>query len=308
MASYSYDECLRASHKASWRIEQVLGEDRFGRGRCWLPPQLSGAGAISCLSAAEQLQLTHVEMGAYAHLFGFVEEFIAPQMVNLARECELDDRAAFDALTNFAAEEVKHMHLFRQVRALVDDALGFPLRLLDGQREIARAVLGKSPGAVLLLTSAIEWLTQAHYVDAMKDSDALDPLAKTIFRYHWMEEAQHARLDHLETVRSFGKMSASQRDEAIEQLVELVAAVDALLQRQTDLDVANLAAYLGRAFTSAEEGELRRSVLRAKRHAFIESGVAHPNFQELFAQVTTPAQRDHVQERLGRLLGPPTIH
>jgi hypothetical protein len=52
-------------------------------------------------------------MGAYAHLFGFVEEFIAPKMVALARDFEIEKREAFDALTNFAAEEVKHMNLFR---------------------------------------------------------------------------------------------------------------------------------------------------------------------------------------------------
>ena len=56
-------------------------------------------------------------MGAYAHLFGYVEEFIAPTMVTLARDFAIDNRPAFDALTNFAAEEVKHMHLFRELRA-----------------------------------------------------------------------------------------------------------------------------------------------------------------------------------------------
>ena len=52
-------------------------------------------------------------MGAYAHLFGFVEEFIAPKMERLALDFEVDQRDGFDALANFASEEVKHMHLFR---------------------------------------------------------------------------------------------------------------------------------------------------------------------------------------------------
>jgi hypothetical protein len=142
----------------------------------------------------------------------------------------------------------------------------------------------------------------------MKDSDTLDPLTKTIFRSHWMEESQHARLDHLETVRVFGGMAPAAREEAIEDLIGLVAAVDALLQRQADLDVSNLARYLSRQFTAAEESDIRRSVLRAKRYCFIESGVTHPNFQELFTEVTTPGQRARVQESLGRLLEEQPVH
>ena len=71
-------------------------------------------------------------MGAYAHLFGYVEEFIAPTMVTTRARLRPHHRDAFDALTNFAAEEVKHMTLFREVRAGVDAALGFPLALLPG--------------------------------------------------------------------------------------------------------------------------------------------------------------------------------
>ena len=56
-----------------------------------------------------KIKLSHVEMGAYAHLFGFVEEFIAPKMERLALDFEVDTRDAFDALANFASEEVKHI-------------------------------------------------------------------------------------------------------------------------------------------------------------------------------------------------------
>ena len=35
-----------------------------------------------------------------AHLFGYVEEYIAPMMGTRARDFAIDDRPAFDALTN----------------------------------------------------------------------------------------------------------------------------------------------------------------------------------------------------------------
>jgi len=303
MPTYSYAECLQTAYRVNWRIDDVLRGHQFDRSRRWLPSRLSGADRIACLTDAEKTKLTHVEMGAYAHLFGYVEEFIAPRMLSLAQDFEIDNRPAFDALVNFAAEEVKHMNLFRSVHSLVDEALGFPLALIGDEKAVARAVLEKNIGATLLLTAAIEWFTQLHYISAFQDDDALDPFTKHIFRHHWLEEAQHAKMDHLETLRAFQDMTATERDTAIEDLIGLVAAVDGLLGQQAALDVQNLGLYLGRPLKGAEEQEVRAGVLQAKRYAFIESGVTHPNFQALFAAVTTPAQQEKVQAALQGLLG-----
>ena len=304
MGQYSYAECLRNSYRVNWTIADVVDGRSFDPSRRWLPARLSGASLVASLSEAEKTKLTHVEMGAYAHLFGYVEEFIAPTMVALARDFEIDHRAAFDALTNFAAEEVKHMNLFRELRGRIDSAIGFPLALLPGEQEVARAVLSKQTGAVLLLTAAIEWLTQRHYLTCFRDDAALDPFTRHIFRSHWLEESQHARLDHLETLRAFGHMGAGETERAVDDLVELVGAVDGLLRQQAELDVESFQRYVERGLRDAEKAEIYSRVLDAKRYTFIESGVTHPNFQELFAAVTTPAQQDRVQQALGGVLQP----
>jgi hypothetical protein len=303
MATYSYGECLQNAYRINWRLDEVLGGREFDRSRRWLPAQLSGADGAKCLTPEEKVKLTHVEMGAYAHLFGFVEEFIAPKVLGLARDFELDNREAFDALTNFAAEEVKHMTLFRELRQRIDASLGFPLALLPGAKDVARAVLSKHDGAVLLLTAAIEWFTQLHYLTCFKDDNALDPWTKHIFKSHWLEESQHAKMDHMETLRAFARMTPAEKDRAIDDLIDLVGAVDGLLQTQARLDVDNLQRYFGRTLSEADRNEVHGSVLRAKRYTFIESGVTHPNFQELFGTVTTPAQQTKVQQALGGVLG-----
>lgn len=301
MPNYSYADCLENAYKVNWRIGDVLGSRRFDPSMRWLPPSLSGAAALAFLDDDEKRALTQIELAAYAHLFGYVEEFIAPKISDLARDFEIDDRVEFDALTNFAAEEVKHMNLFRAVRDRVQEQLGFELALLEGEASTARYVLGKSTGAVLLLTAAIEWLTQRHYLDAMKDDSGLDPFTRSIFHAHWLEESQHAKLDHLETVRAFAGMTAEQRDRAVDELIELVAAVDGLLQQQVEHDLANFATRLGRTFDTREQDELRRELLRAKRWTFVLSGVTHPRFEELFVEVTTPAQRARVGAALESL-------
>lgn len=302
MATYSYVDCLERSFKVNWKIKDVLGTLKFDSRCPWLPEALSGGGTIHCLDADEKRKLTHVEMGAYAHLFGFVEAFIAPQMVNLAQDSSRETPGAFEALTNFASEEIKHMHLFQEIRRMVDETLGFQLELLGGQEEVAHTVLTKHKGAVLLLTSAIEWFTQHHYLSAMRDAEDLDPLTKEIFCRHWMEEAQHAQLDHLETITLFKSMTAKDRDVAIDDLIWLLATVDGLLQQQVSHDVVNASRHLGRVFTPAERQEVRQGLLEGKRHCFIESGVTHPHFQELFLSVTTPDQQMRVQGALGLIL------
>lgn len=301
MPTYSYADCLRHAYQVNWRIEDVLGAKRFDPSKRWLPEKLSGAGAIAFLDDDERRALTHVELAAYAHLFGYVEEFIAPKVGALARDFEIDHRAAFDALTNFAAEEVKHINLFRAVRERVDAQLGFELERLGDEAATARFVLSKSGGAVLLFTAALEWMTQRHYVEAFKDDAALDPLVQDVFKAHWLEESQHAKLDHLETLRAFAAMDAAQRDRAIDELIELVTAVDGLLQRQVEHDVANLSRRLGRAFDDEQAREIRDAVLRAKRWVFLHSGVTHPRFQELLLEVSTEAQRNRVGAALTRL-------
>lgn len=296
MSAYSYAECLQNSYRVNWKIADVIGGRHFDRSRRWLPARLSGAEQVGSLSAAEKLKLTQVELGAYAHLFGFVEEFIAPTMLTLARDFAIDRREAFDALTNFAAEEVKHMTLFREVRASVDRTLGFPLRLLPGAAEIARTVVRKQTGAVLLLIAAIEWLTQRHYLSCFEGDETLDPFTRLIFKSHWLEESQHAHMDHLETLRAFQAMGPADSDQAIDDFIELVGAVDGLLQAQARMDVDNLQACLWRRLGMAERQEIEAAVLAAKRYTFIESGLTHPNFVELLGLVATPAQQARVRQ------------
>jgi hypothetical protein len=287
----------------NWTIGDVIEGQQFELTRRLLPAKLSAANAVTCLTEDEKTRLTHVEMGAYAHLFGYVEEFIAPQMSMLGLDFKIDNREGFDALTNFAAEEVKHMNLFRTIRAMVDSTIGTPLTLLSNEKEVARFVLSKNTGAVLLLTAAIEWFTQLHYTEAFKDDESLDPFTKRIFKFHWLEESQHARMDHLETLRAFKKMTEADKDQAISDLIELVGAVDGLLQKQAMFDVQNLEKYLGRKFKAEEVDEIYSNELRAKRYCFIESGVTHPNFLKTFGGVTNPSQQAKVQAALKTLLG-----
>jgi hypothetical protein len=298
MANYSYEKCLERSYRVNWRIEEVLEGRRFDPDREWLPQALSGASGLEFLSPDERRKLTHVEMAAYAHLFGYAEEFVAPTFVELADEVDACERNAFHALANFAAEEVKHMALFRAVRDLINEHAGFQLDMLGRQEETVRYVMGKNRGAVLLLASCIEWFTQRHYRECFQDAAELDAFTRHIFKCHWLEESQHAQLDHLETVRAFEGMTSDEAETAIEDLIALVATVDGWLVEQAGHDVRNFERYAGRALAGREQQRVFNAVLEAKRYTFLVTGVTHPKFLELFAEVATPAQQERVNAAL----------
>lgn len=76
-----------------------------------------------------------------------------------------------------------------------------------------------------------------------EDRAELDGLFRDLLRFHWLDEAQHAKIDSL-------------------QLLELGGAVDGLLSPQADLDVQSLERALGRTFSSDDKVEIKAHSLR----------------------------------------------
>ena len=149
------------------------------------------------------------------------------------------------------------------MRDLIDEHVGFELSRLGRQEETVRYVMGKNRGAVLLLASCIEWFTQRHYRECFQDAAELDEFTRHIFKCHWLEECQHAQLDHLETLRVFEDMSDAERERAVDDLIELVAAFDGLLQTQAEMDCRNYTRASARALSKEERGRLHDAVLAA---------------------------------------------
>ena len=63
--------------------------------------------------------------------------------------------------------------------------------------EIGKAVLSHSPLGVALVILGIEWATQKHYLESIRDDNELDSQFKSLLRHHWIEEAQHTKVDTL---------------------------------------------------------------------------------------------------------------
>src|SRR6266550_1384765 len=188
------------------------------------------------LSPPEKLYFSQVQGRTYANMFGLVERFIGAKVLEISRNHWLGDQVALEALVRFGDEELKHQALFRQVEALTGEVMPPGYTFAWDPNEVAAAVLSKSSWAVLALTLHIELFTQSHYRESIREDAALSELFKDVFLSHWKEECQHAIVDELEWRRLDAGTSAEARDAAVDELIALVGAVDAIVQAQAAAD------------------------------------------------------------------------
>lgn len=284
---YSYDDCLNSSIKSEWTVDDCFQGRDFDFSKRFLPDRIAGVEGITCLDDEEKLKLNQIRGNSYCHIFAFVEEYIIPMVMDHARRDVYGDETRLRYLLRFAHDETKHQAMLGRAMDQIADGFGMTCGVIEGREDVAEVVLGKSPLAALMLTSLIEWFTQLHYVEHVRDEDDLDPLFHDILKFHWIDEAQHAKADALMIDEVVQDMTAEARETAVDELLELGGAVDGLLAHQMELDIEALEKSTGRSFTDAEKDEIRTHQQRAYRWTFLVSGLEHPKFVENVGDVTT---------------------
>jgi hypothetical protein len=297
-----FARCIAASKRVRWDIEaDVIRDRRLDRASKFLPDGLSLSGRLDFLSPSEKLYFSQVQGRTYANMFGLVERFIGAKVLEISRDHWLGDQVALEALVRFGDEELKHQALFRRVEALTGEVMPSGYRFAWNPNEVATAVLSKSSWAVLGLTLHIELFTQIHYRESIRDDADLSELYKDVFFFHWKEECQHALMDELEWRRLDAGISAEARDAAVNELIALVKAVDAIVQAQAAADGDYFARTCGRQLSAPEARMMQQTMLEAYRFQYILSGVRHPHFASTLASLTTDAQLGRIHEALASL-------
>jgi len=298
-----YSQCIEASKRIRWDIDKdVIRGGHFDFSRKFLPDSLSKVHQLDFLSADEQRLISQIQGRTYANMFGLVERFINAKILEVSRDHWLSDQTALEALMRFSEEELKHQELFRRVDRLIADGMPPGYSFVPQPNDVASVVLSKSTWAVLALTCHIELFTQAHYKQSIEPNDHASALYKDRFFYHWKEESQHAILDELEWRREDEKLTAEQRDHAVDDLIELVGAVDQILQAQAEADLQYFLTICGRSFSLEAIDKIKTGVLNAYRGQYIISGLEHPRFVKLLRGMTSEAQGQRINEALSPIL------
>ena len=301
-----YARCIAISKRVRWDIDKdVIRGRSFDRTDKFLPDGLSMVQDLGFLSADEKRFVSQVQGRTYANMFGLVERYINAKVLELGRNYSMTDQVALEALVRFSEEELKHQELFRRIETMTKAAMPEGYFFIPKPNDVAGAVLSKSTWAVLALTLHIELFTQLHYRQSIEPDETLSPLFKDVLLYHWKEESQHAILDELEWVRHDATIGPKARDEAVNEFIELVGAVDELLQIQAAQDAqyaVHVMTMLGRCLSEAEWRAIEQLMLKAYRWQYILSGAGHTHFVEVLTELTTDAQRARIQAAVATLM------
>jgi len=285
---FNYEATLASSLRAQWQLDDVLRADQdLDFSRNFMPESLARTAAVASLNPFEQRILNQISAHQYLAIFGVVEEFILPFLFDHARPALRGDDWRVRAILNFAAEEAKHIQLFKRYHSAF--VRGFPVecQLIGPSEDIGAEVLRHDPLAVGLVILMIEWMTQQHYLGSIRDDGDIDPLFKSLMKHHWMEEAQHAKLDTLIVDALAEGRSEDEIDKAIDEFFEIGAFLDAGLKQQAMFNLDALEKVIGRKLENRHE--ILDQQHQAARWTYLGSGMVHERFKESLATLSPSA-------------------
>lgn len=298
---YDYESCIRASEKISWKVDEVMpAGTRLDFSRPFLPSALAARGDLPFLSAQEARAFNQIAGNAYLNLFAFVEEYILATVLQHAHAEMFGDHSAIRALARFADEEIKHQKLFQRYREAFLRDFAHPCEVLGQAAEVASVILSKSPIAVMLTTYHIELMTQAHYVECVRDNTDIDPFFARLLHSHWLEESQHARIDALELQKLVNEATPEQIRVAFDDYLDIVDAFDGLLRQQAEMDTRALQAACARTFDAPQLEALVGAQHRGYQRTFLWYGMTNAAFREVIGELDA-AGAERVRDRAAQI-------
>jgi hypothetical protein len=289
---YSYQGALAASEVIHWRVEDIIGGDkRLDFTKPFMPESLARVEELSFLDTDEKRILNQIRGNAYLTIFGLVEEFILPFVLDQTRPHLSGDDYRVRALLQFAGEEAKHIQLFKRFRQEFEEGFGVFCPVVGPPEAVANAILAHDPLGVAITTLHIEWMVQRHYLESIKDDQNLDPQFKSLLKHHWIEEVQHAKLDTLMIEALAAGRNEQQIMDGVEEYLDIGGFLDGAMKQQVEFDLDSFERASGRELNKEEEEEFRRKQLQANRWTYLGTGMTHPKVLETLESLTPLARR-----------------
>ena len=216
-------------------------------------------------------------------------------MLDHARPHLNEDDYRTRALLQFASEEAKHIHLFKKFAEEFEAGFVTYCDTIGPAEEIGKAVLSHNPLGVALVILGIEWMTQKHYLESVRDDEDLDPQLKSLLRHHWMEEAQHTKLDTLMVQALTDNRSAIEIERGISDYSAIGALIDSGILQQVKFDMQALQRAAGRNFSKPEQEQFYAIQRQAQRSTYIGSAMTHPQLLRTVGEIS-PDARTQIEE------------
>jgi hypothetical protein len=294
--NYSYQSALAASERIAWKVDDLIGGDKkLDFARPFMPESLAQVKQLSFLTEEEQMTLNQIRGHEYLAMFGLVEEFILPFVVDHARPKLSGDDYRVRALLQFAGEEAKHIHLFKRFRQEFEQGFGSKCEFIGPAEDVTRFVLSHSPLGAGIAILHIEWITLRHYIEGVRDNDNLDPQFKSLLKNHWLEESQHTKLDTLLVEEIVGNSTAQEIDQAFKEYGKIGAFLDQGIQQQAEYDVESFVRATGKNLSKSERQQMTDAVLKGMRWTYLGTGMTHPNFLAT-VEAIKPEARKQIEE------------
>ena len=157
-------------------------------------------------------------------------------------------------------------------------------RYFDRERtrviELTTAILQHPLLSRFLILLALEWGTQRHYVESVREPIA-DPVYVDVLRAHWVEEAQHTKWDTVEIARLANGASVEELGEAFDHVLGIGQLIDATFAGQVDAEIETLRRVGGRAFADEEIATLRDALHRSMSAIIAGVALTHPSFAKV---------------------------
>jgi hypothetical protein len=294
--NYTYQSALAASERIGWKVDDLIGGDKkLDFTKPFMPESLAQVKQLSFLTPEQQVTLNQIRGHEYLSMFGLVEEFILPYVVDHARPQLSGDDYRVRALLQFAGEEAKHIHLFKRFRQEFEAGFGSKCDFIGPAEDISRFVLSHSPLGTGIAILHIEWITLRHYIEGVRDSQELDTQFKSLLKHHWLEESQHTKLDTLMVEEVVVNSTAQEIDQAFAEYADIGAFLDRGIQQQAEFDVESFVQATGRDLSSTEREQVKNAVLKGMRWTYLGTGMTHPNFLAT-VEAIKPGARKQIEE------------
>lgn len=293
---YDYRETIVASQKVNWRIEDIIGGDKkLDFSKRFMPESLARVEELSFLNDEEKKVLNQIRGHAYLSIFGLVEEFILPFVIDHVRPTLDMDDYRVRAFLQFAGEEAKHIQLFKVFSEEFTANFGTECKVIGPASEVAKEILSHDPLGVALAILLIEWMSQRHYIDSIKDDNEIDAQFKSLLKNHWLEEAQHAKLDTRMVEDLASTLTPEQIVKGVDEFLAIGAFLDEGTKQQVLFDLEAFELATGRILTEDERDEFITKQHQANRWTYIGTGMTHPKFLETVGKLA-PEQRVRLEE------------